>query len=199
MTEPHVPARGGTRGVLDRLRAADHRAVERLAGLNQSGRLRVWMLGATRAADGWGIIGIVPVALLMGGARAFAGICVGTVSGVTLSLIIQSLKAVFRRARPAGLAIEDPIGAPDRHAFPSGHSAHAFGAVVVGWWISPWLGLVLLPVAVAVAVSRMFFGLHYPTDVIVGGVLGCLITSGVIALASASGLVNWLIRISPIG
>ena len=199
MNEPHSPPRAGLPGALDRVRAADHLAVERLAGLDQAGRLRVWMLGATRSADGWALFVLVPVALIGWGSRGFAGVSVGILSGVTVGLIVQSLKALFRRSRPLGLDIEDPIGAPDKHAFPSGHSAHAFGAVVLAWWISPWLGLALLPVAAAVGVSRMFFGLHYPSDVIVGGVLGCLITFGVIAGASASGLVDWLLRISPIG
>lgn len=156
------------------------------------------MLGATRAADGWGLLVIVPLALIAGGSRGFGGVCVGILSGVAVSLVVQSLKALCRRARPVGLDIEGAIGAPDKHAFPSGHSAHAFAAVVIAWWISPWLGLVLLPAAVAVGASRMFFGLHYPSDVLVGGVLGCLITSGAIAVATTSGLIDWLVRISPI-
>jgi undecaprenyl-diphosphatase len=181
-----------------RIRAFDHRFINEVAALDQRGPARRWMLAATRAGDGWALLAIIPAALVIGGARGFAVVCCGVVSQVALAIVVQSIKAVFRRDRPSGLAIEDPIGAPDKHAFPSGHTAQSFGIMVLAFWLSPWLGLVLAPLALTVAASRMYFGLHYPSDVVVGAVLGCLMTALTLTVAQASGLVDYLLRISPL-
>ncbi|NBD27614.1 phosphatase PAP2 family protein [Paenibacillus glycinis] len=63
-------------------------------------------------------------------------------------------------------------------SFPSGHTTAIFA------WLMPWLLVdyallpILLPVAIliggSVAWSRMYLGLHYPSDVTVGAVLGSL-------------------------
>ena len=64
-------------------------------------------------------------------------------------------------------------GAPlDRYSFPSGHTLHA---VSFAWQVSahfPELGWVLIPLAALIAGSRVVLGLHYPTDVLVGGLIG---------------------------
>jgi undecaprenyl-diphosphatase len=58
------------------------------------------------------------------------------------------------------------------HSFPSGHTTAIF-AVIVPFAISvPVLAMLLLPVAFTVAYSRMYLGLHYPSDCVVGAVLG---------------------------
>ena len=45
-------------------------------------------------------------------------------------------------------------------------------------WLSPVAGLIGIPVAACVAISRMFFGLHYPSDVVVGAGAGVILTTG---------------------
>lgn len=192
------PSPGPFSRYLERLRLADHAFLGRMAALEQRGPLRSVMLFATRAADGWALLVIIPVALAFWGARGFAVVGMGIISQVLLAIVVQSIKAIFRRARPSGLDIEDPIGAPDKHAFPSGHTSQAFGIAMLAFWLSPWLGLLLLLLAVAVAFSRMFFGLHYPADVIAGAVLGCAITTATILACEGSGLVNFLLEHSPV-
>ncbi|MDF2923269.1 MAG: phosphoesterase [Paenibacillaceae bacterium] len=58
------------------------------------------------------------------------------------------------------------------HSFPSGHTTAIFAVVVPFVLASPSLALVLLPLACIVSLSRMYLGLHYPSDCIVGGLLG---------------------------
>ena len=65
-------------------------------------------------------------------------------------------------------------------------------------WVSPLLGVLGVPVALCVGLSRMVFALHYPSDVIVGAVIGLLTTLGVVWAAQESGLVEWIVRMSPI-
>ena len=53
-------------------------------------------------------------------------------------------------------------------------------AVLAIGWGPPWLAMILVPWAALVSLARVALGLHYPSDVLAGGVLG--IAGGVIAL-----------------
>ncbi|QGQ98126.1 phosphatase PAP2 family protein [Paenibacillus psychroresistens] len=58
------------------------------------------------------------------------------------------------------------------HSFPSGHTTAIFASIVPFALHSPFLALALLPVAFTVAYSRVYLGLHYPSDCAVGAMLG---------------------------
>ena len=60
----------------------------------------------------------------------------------------------------------------DRYSFPSGHTLHAVCFAVLGSHYLPELALPLAGFAVLVALSRVVLGLHYPTDVAAGALLG---------------------------
>jgi membrane-associated phospholipid phosphatase len=92
----------------------------------------------------------------------------------TAALLVTLLKDFFDRARPPvadpGL---DPVGiVPASASFPSGHAATAFAAAVAVALVYPRLGRPLLALAVVIAVSRVYLGVHYVLDVAVGTVLG---------------------------
>lgn len=182
----------------ERLRSAETGWV-RLVSANERHRpLRAVMLVATRLADGWGLGLLIPLALVLGGRdRGVAAIGLGTASALTVAMVVQSIKWTVRRRRPMGLTLANPIAAPDAHAFPSGHTAQAFGMVVVAAWLAPWLGVVTLVVATCVGLSRMFFGLHYPTDVVAGALIGAMVTILVIVVSREVGYTDWLLRLRP--
>ena len=57
-------------------------------------------------------------------------------------------------------------------SFPSGHTTAAF-AMLTPWVLAnPLLLPVLLPIGIGVALSRIYFGLHYPSDTLAGAMLG---------------------------
>jgi undecaprenyl-diphosphatase len=64
----------------------------------------------------------------------------------------------------------------DLYSFPSGHTLHAVSFTLVVIHFLPMLLWLLLPFAILVAMSRVVLGLHYPTDVIAGVVLGFLVS-----------------------
>jgi len=92
------------------------------------------------------------------------------------SLIIYSLKYITQRQRPLYLLnisttkeILDP-------SFPSAHATYSFMmATLLGFWL-PQYRHVFFVVATFIAWTRLYLVLHYPTDVIVGALLGYIIT-----------------------
>lgn len=72
----------------------------------------------------------------------------------------------------------------DRFSFPSGHTLHAFTFLVICTWYYPMAALALVPIVLLIAVSRVALGLHYPSDVLAGAVLGTGVATGVLLLYS---------------
>ena len=60
----------------------------------------------------------------------------------------------------------------DEYSFPSGHTLHAVSFTLIAVHYYPKLAWLLLPFAVLVALSRVVLGLHYPSDVLAGALLG---------------------------
>jgi membrane-associated phospholipid phosphatase len=98
-------------------------------------------------------------------------------AGTLATLAVTGLKDYFERARPP---VADPsldtVGVlPESTSFPSGHAATAFAAAVAVGLLYPRLRKPLLALAAAVALSRVYLGVHYVTDVAVGSALGAAI------------------------
>ena len=94
-------------------------------------------------------------------------------------LLVTLSKELFDRARPPAGAGIDPVGlVPASASFPSGHAATAFAAAVAVGLIHPRLRLPLLGLAAVVALSRVYLGVHYATDVLAGTALGVALGLG---------------------
>ena len=65
----------------------------------------------------------------------------------------------------------------DRYSFPAGHTLHAVLFTSLAVAQLPVLGLLLMPFAILVALSRVVLGLHDPTDVLVGAALAAALAA----------------------
>ena len=65
----------------------------------------------------------------------------------------------------------------DQYSFPSGHTLHAVGFSIVAVAYFPALLWLVLPFTVLVAVSRPILGLHYPSDVLMGALIGAVLAT----------------------
>lgn len=101
----------------------------------------------------------------------------GATAVAVAAVVVTLLKQLFDRARPplADLSL-DPIGiVPASASFPSGHAATAFAAAVAVGLVHPRLRRPLIALAVVVALSRVYLGVHYVLDVAAGALLGIAI------------------------
>jgi len=92
-------------------------------------------------------------------------------SGVAL---YKYLKSRLVRERPyislAGIVPGTKV--LDRYSFPSGHTLHAVSFTILIATSFPQLGWLCIPFAALVAMSRVVLGLHYPSDVAAGAIIG---------------------------
>src|SRR5581483_11547375 len=90
----------------------------------------------------------------------------------------SGLKDVFDRPRPSLVdpAVEPLVAVPHSYAMPSGHAATAFGAAAAVALVHRRLGAPLLALATLVALSRVWLGVHYLSDVLVGAALGSAVS-----------------------
>lgn len=99
--------------------------------------------------------------------------------GLVCTVSYKWLKKRTLRPRPyqAHADIEHFAAPRDRFSFPSGHTLHAVAFTLVALAYYPGLAWFLLPFTLLVAVSRVVLGLHYPSDVLVGALLGAAIAA----------------------
>lgn len=95
-------------------------------------------------------------------------------AGLVGLLIYKLIKRLTERLRPFVKSGDIMLGtAPlDQYSFPSGHTLHAVSFSLIAIHYLPFLGWVLLPFAFLIAMSRVVLGLHYPTDVLAGAIIG---------------------------
>jgi undecaprenyl-diphosphatase len=123
---------------------------------------------------GAGFTVLVPVLLIVaGGAERGVGLAALAANGIS-NVAVQILKRVVARPRPCD-AFGRPLALvrlPDPFSFPSGHASASTALAVTLTAAHPWLGPVLVPLALLVAASRVTLRVHHPSDVVAGVLLG---------------------------
>ena len=112
---------------------------------------------------------------------------VGLMVGASLlgSLVFNNMliKNIVARPRPYRMieTLTILIPEPGEYSFPSGHTSSSFAAGVVLYLMLPKkYGIPAMVLAFLIGISRLYVGVHYPTDVLGGMVMGTLIATAVV-------------------
>ena len=95
------------------------------------------------------------------------------------------LKPFFGRLRPSHEMLDGIrilMGKGGKYGFVSSHAANIYGAAVVFGYFYPKHKILYFSIAAAVAFSRVYVGVHYPGDIIFGGLLGYGLAWSVLSL-----------------
>jgi undecaprenyl-diphosphatase len=104
----------------------------------------------------------------------------GATAGVT-----QLGKQRYDRLRPFQVDpdIKPPVHLPRDASYPSGHASSAFAAARVIAVLEPTLAKEAYELATQVAVSRVYAGVHFPSDVVAGALLGTAVAEAALRKA----------------
>ncbi len=107
--------------------------------------------------------------------------------GVTDGLVSNTLKHAIGRVRPCS-ALADVrllVGCSGSGSMPSSHAANWFAVAMVAFLFRRRSWRVMVPLAIAISFSRVYNGVHYPSDVLVGAILGAGSALGVLFALNA--------------
>ncbi len=130
----------------------------------------------------------IAIALVLALAWRRFGLLLMTAAAVVLAdLIATALKAAIDVQRPSTRYAEPRplVHAPHDHTFPSGHAATSFAAATVLSAAVPRATPIWVLLAVAIAFSRVYVGVHYPLDVVAGAALGIAVATALLLLVRA--------------
>jgi len=119
-------------------------------------------------------VALLLVLPLIYGREAWISVAHMAVTSLAGILIYKALKLSLLRERPfASHRDVHLLSRPmDRYSFPSGHALHATSFMVMLAAFVPPVMWLMLPLAVSIALSRVVLGLHYPSDVLAGAMIG---------------------------
>lgn len=123
------------------------------------------------------IVGIIFLILLIWKRNRL--MVISTVVSVALSrlVIAEIIKNFLHQARPY-IVLETVnkliVENKDFQSFPSGHAAIFFAIATAVYFFNKKLGIVFFIIAILVGVARMFVGVHWPSDILAGAVIGVI-------------------------
>lgn len=154
-------------------------------GLNGKRLLSVAMPWISHTGNGYYYPAVPGVLLLADSRKAWTFFLTGLLAFAIELPLYKLLKNGIKRNRPceALSGIHGRISPSDRFSFPSGHTAAAFVMATLLSYFFPMLSMPLFCWALLVGFSRIYLGVHYPTDILAGLILGLLSALSALTIA----------------
>lgn len=106
---------------------------------------------------------------------AFFALVLVFISGFTARIVIaEPVRILVARSRPYEIlpAVHQLVDHAMGRSFPSGHATLAFAIAAAVFFVHRRAGAVLLCIAGVISISRVIIGVHWPSDILAGAVLG---------------------------
>lgn len=164
----------------------DQRVFDRMKRFQPGSGVRAVLKFYTRLGDGfiW-VIAIAYLVYKMGWSNFLDGLQVPMIA-VALSIALYwAIKLSVKRPRPFNVMADVVAEVPplDKYSFPSGHTMNNLGVGLVVGVQHPELLWVTVGLPITWGFLRIYFGVHYFTDIIGGILFGTLCGWGAFALA----------------
>jgi undecaprenyl-diphosphatase len=154
----------------------DHVFATAIFGLNGRRILSLTMPWVSHTGNGYYYPLVPAVLLLVDSRKAWSFFLAGLFAFAIELPLYKLLKKGIKRNRPCEVlsAVHRRVSPSDRFSFPSGHTAAAFVMATLLSYFFPILSMPLFSWALLVGFSRIYLGVHYPTDILAGLVIGML-------------------------
>jgi undecaprenyl-diphosphatase len=109
------------------------------------------------------------------------------VTALTTNVLTSLVKLAVHRDRPPTVILDPQAltDVPGSSSFPSGHASTSFACAYVISRLAPRLTVFVFVLAALIAFSRVYVGVHYPLDVLVGAIFGLLVAKALLMLREA--------------
>jgi undecaprenyl-diphosphatase len=127
---------------------------------------------------------LAPLVSVLGKRHVFFGLGLTAACVWSADLIALGIKAATGRPRPfeSIAGVDALVGVTVGNSMPSGHAATSFAGAVILTHLLPRAGPLAFLLAVAIAFSRVYVGVHYPSDVVAGAALGAFVALTALAV-----------------
>jgi len=174
-TEPNARIATAFAAITGRVVALDMAFFRLLAAVNLPKSVAYFLILLVRSGDGW-IWALIACALwLFLPFAEMERVVLHCILAFAISLAIYfPVKFLGRRLRPyeKGLPIKPLVPPLDKFSFPSGHTMNNLAVALTLAAHFPVLFLPAIAIPILLGALRVFFGVHFLSDIIGGGVLG---------------------------
>jgi undecaprenyl-diphosphatase len=142
--------------------------------LSRSGPTKKFFVAVSVLGDGGAWYALIVILPLVYGETALGTSIRMALVGMVNLVLYKTIKSLTARARPCAVSGSIILATPplDQYSFPSGHTMHAVAFSMMATAHQSELAWILVPFTALIAMSRVVLGLHYPTDVVAGALIG---------------------------
>ena len=164
--------------MLEMIQRFDEQALVWIAQNVRGGPLDPFMKVYTQLGDAGLLFIVLGLVLLLFRPTRKAGFSALCAMLIGLVVVNFTIKPLIARERP-WLVIEgfvNLVEEKDPNSFPSGHTNTAFAFALALCMAAPkrWMKITAVCMAVVMGLSRLYVGVHFPSDVLVGALIGSL-------------------------
>ena len=149
---------------------------QKINGLVHASKFLDW-IGIFLAEYSLYVVGIIFLIFLLWKKNRLMVASVGISIVLSRLVITEILKILLHRARPY-MVLETVnkliVENKDFQTFPSGHAAIFFALAMAVYFFNKKLGIIFFVSAILISVARIFVGVHWPSDILAGVVVGII-------------------------